>query len=93
VFTGDRQEGGYCKSIIDQATFCDGMNLEAFLQVIDQVFEMAEICGAEYRDEIKLSSVAFMIERGDCTYLKQVINQTEYEELDFEKTIKKLIRA
>jgi hypothetical protein len=68
VFTGDRQEGGYCKSIIDQATFRYGMNLEAFLQVIDQIFDMAEICGTEYTDESKLSSAAFMIERGDCKY-------------------------
>jgi hypothetical protein len=93
VFTGDRQEGGYNKSIIDQATFRHGMTLEAFLQVIDQMFDMAEICGTEYTDESKLSSVAVMIERGDCNYLKRVIEQSEYDELKYDKTVKKLIRA
>jgi hypothetical protein len=34
-----------------------------------------------------------MIERGDCKYLKRVINQTEYDVVDYEKTLKKLIRA
>jgi hypothetical protein len=34
-----------------------------------------------------------MIERGDCKYLNHVIYQTEYEVLDYEKTVKKLIRA
>jgi hypothetical protein len=34
-----------------------------------------------------------MIERGDCNYLKRVIEQSEYDELKYDKTVKKLIRA
>jgi hypothetical protein len=93
VFTGDRREGGYCKSILDQATYFNGMNLEAFIQVINQLFEMAEICGTEQTNESKLSAIAFTIERGDCNYLKRVIEQTEYDELNYDKTIEKLIKA
>jgi hypothetical protein len=57
------------------------------------MFDLAEICGTEYTDESKLSSVAFMIESGDCNYLKRVIEQSEYDELNYDKTVKNLNRA
>jgi hypothetical protein len=93
VFTGDRREGGYCKSILDQATYVNLMNFEAFIQVINQLFEMAEICGTKQTDESKLSAIAFAIKHGDCNYLKRVIEQTEYDELNYDKKIEKLINA
>jgi hypothetical protein len=93
VFTGDRREGGYCKSILDHATYLNGMNLEAFIQAINQLFDMVEICGTEQTDESKLSAIAFTIERGDCNYPKRVLEQTEYDELNYDKTIEKLINA
>jgi hypothetical protein len=60
------------------------MNLKAFFQVINQLFEMAKICGTEQTGESKLSAIAFTIERGDCNYLNRVIEQTEYGELNYE---------
>lgn len=93
VFTGDRQEGGYLKSILEQAEYNNGMNLEVFLRVISQVFEMAEICGTAYTNESKLSAILFMIERGDCTYLKRILEQTEFARLGLKETVGHLIHA
>jgi hypothetical protein len=56
----------------------NGMNLEVFLYVIEQIFAIAALCGYEESDETKLSKIASMIDRGDCTYLKSVIDKAEY---------------
>lgn len=52
------------------------------VHIVSEVFDMAELCGANKTEQDKLVIFMDIIERENVTYLKRLIEKTQYDELD-----------